>query len=90
MNKVRYQKGIGRFMRHFARPKRKPEKITFRKIVSKLYRTIYKGLRTRKEISRLYGVDDGVSKSLANALNAVLKNSISTEEKVWIDRIAKK
>lgn len=88
MSKVRHPKEIGRVIRHFARTKRRSEMTRFRKIVSKLYRrTIYKKLKTRKEMSRLYGVDNGVSKSLANALNAVLETSISMEEKVWIDRI---
>lgn len=59
----------------------------FRKIVSKLRRVIYKKLRTHREISRLYGEDNVVLRSLANAFKAVLENRASVNEKASIDRI---
>jgi len=61
--------------------------IALRKLVSRFNRTLYKNLKTRKEISRLYGEGHAASKLLADALSSVLENSTSREEKQWIDRI---
>jgi len=63
------------------------EMIIFKKIVSKLYWTTYVRLKMWKEISRLHTEGNVTPKSLVNALTAVLKNSTSGGEKVWIDRI---
>lgn len=59
----------------------------FGKIQAKIYRTIYKQLKTHREISRLLSDGSGASELLAKAIHAALKNDISAEEKAYIDRI---
>lgn len=60
---------------------------TVGKIAGKLYIATYKKLKSPKEISRLYGEGEIDSKLLASTLRAVLKSSVSMEEKAYIDRI---
>jgi precorrin-6B methylase 2 len=56
------------------------------KVVRSSHRAIYK-TQTRKQISRLQGKNDRSLKSCARAIDAVLKNDVSDEEKIWIDKI---
>jgi hypothetical protein len=57
-----------------------------KKVMKRLYR-IALIPKTRREIACLYGESNLVSKSLANALRATLENSVTPEEKAWVDRI---
>lgn len=59
---------------------------TFLRVVTRLHRTISK-VSVEKELSRLYAEDDMVVRSLARAFDAVLKNSVSPQERVWVEKI---
>ncbi len=61
--------------------------IAFNKIQAKLYRMIYKQLKTRREIAHLRSEGSKASKLLANAISATLKSYVSAEENVYINRI---
>jgi predicted O-methyltransferase YrrM len=57
-----------------------------KRVVKRLYRIALMP-KTRRGIFRLYGESNLSSKSLANALRAALENSVTPEEKAWVDRI---
>ncbi len=62
-------------------------KLIARELYGRIYSGMYRKLKTRNEIGRLRAADDTLLKSIASALDAVLKRSASAEEKVWVDRI---